>query len=101
MIFSCIVKRCSSLSQFGIIIRSCDCDGEGIGVSETTGVSDLIGDVDHLRLTSGEAVVGVVGGIKGPGTIGVDGQTSNSCGGSIDGDAIRASDGGRREGEGG
>ena len=41
-------------------------DQEGVGVSETTGVSDLIGDVDGLCFTSGEAVVGVVCGIKGP-----------------------------------
>ena len=83
------------------VVGAIESDQEGVGVSETTGVSDLIVDVDGLCFSSGEAVVGVVGGIKGPGTIGVDGQTSNASGGSIDGDAIRASDGGRSEGEGG
>ena len=83
------------------VVGAVEGDLEGVGVSETTGVSDLIVDVDGLCFSSGEAVVGVVGGIKGPGTIGVDGQTSNASGGSIDGDAIRASDGGRSEGEGG
>ena len=61
------------------VVGAVEGDGEGVGVSETTGVSDLIVDVDDLGFTSGEAVVGVVGWIKLPGTIRVDGQTSNAC----------------------
>ena len=39
---------------------------EGVGISEISRVLDLIVNGDEFGFTSGEVVVGVVCGIKGP-----------------------------------
>ena len=59
------------------VVGAVEGDLEGIGVGEVAGVSDLIGDRDDLGFTCGEAVVGVVGGVKRPGAIGIDGEAIN------------------------
>ena len=50
-------------------------DLEGVCIGEISRVLDLVVDGDDLCFTSSEAVVGVVGGIKGPGAIGIDGES--------------------------
>ena len=54
-------------------------------------VSDLIGDVDGLRFTNSEEVVGVVGGIEGPGAISIDGETRDVgyCISTINGSGVK------------
>ena len=62
---------------------------EGVCIGEISRVLDLVVNGDELGFTSSEVVVGVVGGIKGPRAIGVDGE-------SIDGIADQGVRGGFR-----
>ena len=59
------------------VIGAGDGDDKGFGVAGGLVISDGVIDGDDLRGPSSEGLIGRIGGVKGPGTIGVDGQASN------------------------
>ena len=79
------------------VVGTGESDDKGVVIGEPTSVSDLIGDVDGLDFTFCQSVVGVVGWVKGPGAIGIDGQARCIRGDGLSG--VIGDGGGRREKE--
>ena len=59
------------------VIRASEGDVKPALSAESAGVGGGVIDVDDLCFTSSKALVGVVGWIKAPGSISVDGQASD------------------------
>ena len=83
------------------VVGTCESDEEGVVIAESIGVLDGVVNGDGLNFTISESVVGGISGVKGPSSIGIDGEALNDDGfGSgwvSDGVAIAIGDGSGEE----